>query len=109
MPGPSVHVPVILCAAGFGYLLCWPHPLLRPLLLIWLVAGVYLGRDFAVLCHYAIPLALLPWIALFVLSAKAHALAQFGVSHRFIAALISTAMGILVMSFAYLFTRNLHR
>jgi hypothetical protein len=58
MPGPSAHVPAIFYSAALGCLLCWPHLILRPFMLIWFAAGIYLGRDFAILCHYMLPLPL---------------------------------------------------
>ena len=52
-PGIAVHLPVIGAFLLFGLLLLGNIPHLLPLLLIYLVLGVYLGRDLAILCHYA--------------------------------------------------------
>lgn len=101
MPGPSVHVPVILCAAVLGFLLCGPHHPLRPLIFVWVLAGVYLGRDFAICCHYALPLALVAWVAMLVLPAKADAIARFGAAHMLAAALLSVAVGTLQVAVAW--------
>ena len=106
MPGPSVHLPVILCAGIVGYLLCWPHPVLRLLLLVWIVAGVYLGRDFAIICHYALPLALVAWIALFLLAAKGRAIARFGDFHPLISVLLSVGVTALQVIVANLLMRK---
>ena len=70
MPGPAVHFPVwaMFILAGAG--LCYPDKRLWPLMLIWVVAGLYLGRDLAIYCHYNILPALLVWaitIALIIL------------------------------------------
>jgi hypothetical protein len=45
MPGLAVHGPLIFSSALVGFLLCWPHPMLRPFLIVWVFAGFYLGRD----------------------------------------------------------------
>jgi hypothetical protein len=45
MPGVAVHGPLIFASVFVGFFLCWPHPMLRPLLTIWVLGGIYLGRD----------------------------------------------------------------
>jgi hypothetical protein len=52
MPGLLVHVPVILIFGSLGVWLCGGDPWLYPLFLVYAVAGVYLGRDLAILAHY---------------------------------------------------------
>lgn len=106
MPGPSVHVPLILCAVVLGWLLCGPHPVLWPLMIFWLLAGIYLGRDFAIFCHYALPLALVAWVPMLLLASKAPAVARFGASHVVISALLSLSIGALQLAIAYWFTRK---
>ncbi len=61
MPGAAVHLPVIIMALVTGMMLCLPNPALKALLAVWIIAGLYLGRDFAILCHYAPVLTLLTW------------------------------------------------
>jgi len=51
-PGMFVHLPVIGAFLLFGLLLLGNVPHLLPLLPLYLVFGVYLGRDLAILCHY---------------------------------------------------------
>lgn len=104
MPGVSVHMPVILCMAITGYLMCWPHPILRPLLLVWVIAGVYLGRDFAIVCHYALPLALVAWAFAVILVNESQALARFGRSHVLVPALLSLGIAILQIAVAWRLT-----
>jgi len=52
MPGLLVHVPVMLIFGSLGVWLCASNPWLYPLFLVYAVAGVYLGRDLAILAHY---------------------------------------------------------
>ncbi len=52
MPGVAVHGPVILLFAWLGAWLCLGDPWLYALFLIYLVAGIYVGRDLAILAHY---------------------------------------------------------
>jgi hypothetical protein len=94
-PGMMVHLPLVLGSVFAGFLLCWQHPLLRPLLAVWLLAGLYLGRDFAIFCHYAPFLVLGVWAGFAVLVAKSRAIATFGASHALMAGAISLALGVL--------------
>jgi len=52
-PGLLVHLPVIGAFLVLGLLLLGHAPHLLPLLPLYLVLGVYLGRDLSILCHYA--------------------------------------------------------
>jgi hypothetical protein len=52
-PGMLVHLPIIGVFLLFGLLLLGNVPHLLPLLPLYLVLGIYLGRDLAILCHYA--------------------------------------------------------
>jgi hypothetical protein len=108
MPGPAVHVPAIFYTAVFGYLLCWPHSVLRPLLFIWVVAGIYLGRDFAILCHYMLPLPLVALVPALLLAGRAQAIARFGATHVVIPVVMSVGIALLQIAVAYLFTRSEH-
>ena len=76
-PGPVAHVAFLVAMVVTGFLLCGPGPLL----VVWAVAGIYLGRDFAILCHYAPLLFVLILGALFVVFMAAKPLAVFGRQH----------------------------
>ena len=76
-PGPVAHFVFFLASMFLGLLLCGPSPLL----LVWAVAGIYLGRDFAILCHYAPLLFVLILGALFVVFMAARPLAVFARQH----------------------------
>jgi len=68
-PGLIVHVPVALCFLVLGASLTLWDPYLWPLLVIYLLTGIYLGRDLALHAHHnpLITLALLGgFIALMV-------------------------------------------
>lgn len=52
MPGIGVHGPVILLFIWLGAWLCLGEPWLYALLAVYVIAGVYLGRDLAILAHY---------------------------------------------------------
>lgn len=51
-PGLIVHLPIALLFLVLGASLTLSEPYLWPLLLLYLVAGIYLGRDLAILAHY---------------------------------------------------------
>jgi hypothetical protein len=73
MPGPAVHFPAWGMFILAGLALVYPYKWLWPLMLIWAAAGLYLGRDLAVSCHYNILPALPVWaatVALFVMGPK---------------------------------------
>jgi hypothetical protein len=106
MPGVAVHGPLIFTSALVGFFLCWPHPMLRPLLIFWVLAGLYLGRDIAVLCHYNPLLTLLSWAACAVVWFKAASIARFGASHAVIPAIISAAIGAVLFLIAFAMTRK---
>lgn len=52
MPGLVVHLPVLLIFLSLGFWLCSWGLVLMPLLLVYAVIGLYLGRDLAILAHY---------------------------------------------------------
>ncbi|HTC94841.1 MAG TPA: hypothetical protein VK699_15475 [Terriglobales bacterium] len=106
-PGMMAHLPLLLASVFTGFLLCWPHPVLRLLLVVWILAGLYLGRDFAILCHYAPFLVLVVWAAAAILVAKAPAISKFGASHTVIPAVIS--FGVAVVFIAHVYRSNKER
>lgn len=52
MPGMAVHVPVIVFFIWLGCWLTLGDVWLSPFLLLFLVIGVFIGRDVAILAHY---------------------------------------------------------
>jgi hypothetical protein len=106
MPGMAVHGPLILASALLGFLLCWPHAVLRPLMIVWVLAGLYLGRDIAVLCHYNGLLTLLSWGASALVFIKPAPIAKFGASHVVVPALLSAALGTVLFLVAFAMTRE---
>ena len=106
MPGAAVHGPLILAASLLGFLLCWPHPMLRPLVAAWVLAGVYLGCDLAVRCHYYPLLTMLCWAASAIVLIRPAPIARFGASHRVISAVLSGAVGAVLLRVAFVMTRE---
>ena len=106
MPGVAVHGPLIVCCLLVGVLLCWPHSVLRPLLIFWVLAGVYLGRDITVLCHYNPLLTLVCWAAFVMVILKHIPIAKFGAAHVAIPGIISAFVGALVFFVARTMTRR---
>jgi len=106
MPGIAVHGPLILASSLAGFLLCWPHTMLRPLLILWVLGGLYLGRDLTILCHYNPLLTLLSWAVSGFVLFKPGVIANFGRSHVLVPALLSAVVGIVLIAVAFAFTRE---
>lgn len=100
------HLPLLLASVFTGFLLCWPHPVLRPLLVVWVLAGLYVGRDFAIFCHYAPFLVLVVWAAAATLVAKANSISKFGASHAVIPAVITFAIAAVFIARVYSFNKE---
>ncbi len=96
-----VHLPLLAGCIFVGFLLCWPHPVLRPLLAVWVLAGLYLGRDLAIFCHYAPPLTLVALAAVMTVFVKAPSIAKFGASHVAIPAVLSIAVAAVFIAHVY--------
>ena len=109
MPGLAVHGPLILAFTFVGFFLCWPHAVLRPLTMIWVLSGLYLGRDIAVLCHYNGLLTLLCWAASALVFFKPGPIARFGASHMVTSGLISVALGTVLFLVAFAMSREAGR
>lgn len=109
MPGLAVHGPLIFGSVFVGFLLCWPHPMLRPFLIVWVLAGLYLGRDIAILCHYNVLLTLISWAAFGVVLFKPGPIAKFGASHSVIPAILSIVVGAMLLFVAIAATREASR
>ena len=109
MPGMAVHGPLILASALVGFFLCWPHAVLRPLTMIWVLAGLYLGRDIAVLCHYNGLLTLVSWGASALVFIKPAPIARFGAAHIVVSALLSAALGAVLFLVAFAMSREAAR
>jgi hypothetical protein len=106
MPGVAVHAPMIVSFALVGFLLCWPHPVLRPLLIVWVLAGLYLGRDVAILCHYNPLLTLVSWAAFVALLVSPARIAKFGATHVAIPVILSIVVGAVLLLVAFAMTRE---
>ena len=109
MPGMAVHAPLFFAFLLVGLFLCLPHPVLRPLLVIWILAGLYLGRDIAIYCHYAPVLTLLSWTAAGAVFIKPAPIARFGASHFVAPAMLSGFVGALLVFVAVYRTREMRR
>ena len=106
MPGVAVHGPLIFASVFVGFFLCWPHPMLRPLLTIWVLGGLYLGRDITILCHYNPLLTLIAWGVSAVVLFRPSPIARFGASHIVIPAVLSVAVGTILFLVAFVMTRK---
>jgi hypothetical protein len=105
----AVHGPLMLAAAFAGFMLCWPHPALRPFLIVWVLAGIYLGRDIAILCHYNPLLTLISWATFGWLLFKPGPIARFGATHVLVPAVLSAAVGVVLLLVAFVATRHVDR
>lgn len=76
-PGLAAHIPFFLALSLSGLLLCG----VKPLLLVWVLGGLYLGRDVAIVCHYALILLPAIWAAMFVVAAETKRIELFGRRH----------------------------
>jgi hypothetical protein len=106
MPGPAVHGPLIVASTLAGFFLCWPQPVLRPLLIVWLLAGIYLGRDITILCHYNPLLTLISWAAFVLVVARPARIASYGRAHLVASAIISVVVGLALGLVAFALTRK---
>jgi hypothetical protein len=74
--------------------------------MIWVLAGLYLGRDIAVLCHYYGLLTLVCWGASALVFIKPAPIARFGAAHIVIPALLSAALAAVLFLVAFAMTRK---
>jgi hypothetical protein len=51
-PGVFVHIPLFFMFLYLGLYLNWETPWLRPCVILYLLLGLYVGRDIAVYAHY---------------------------------------------------------
>ena len=51
-PGWGVQLPTMFMALYWGWRLCWWTPWLWPVILVYAIAGMCLGRDLAIAAHY---------------------------------------------------------
>ena len=69
-PGVMVHLPVWAIIVLAGYYWSWGMEVLRPLITLYIVAGLYIGRDLAIWSHYAGCLGLIAaWVPICLLIA----------------------------------------
>ena len=106
MPGIAVHGPLIFAFSFAGFVLCWPHPILRAFLIVWVLAGLYLGRDIAILCHYNPLITLISWGAFAAVLFKTAAIAKFGAAHILLPAALSVGLGLTLLLVAFVMTRE---
>lgn len=90
-PGPLAHIPFFLALSLIGLVLVGP----KPLLLLWMLVGLYLGRDVAIVCHYAPVLLVAIWAAIFVLLAETRHVELFAQRHP-AAGIVLTFVALLV-------------
>jgi hypothetical protein len=95
-PGLLAHVPLLLAFAMTGVFLHAPG--ISPFSLIWLIAGIYLGRDFAILCHYIPGAFLACWFLFAVVASKAVAIRDYGVAHHAVAVAATATVALLVIA-----------
>jgi hypothetical protein len=101
-PGPAAHLPLFFIFALTGFLLCGPGALL----VVWLVAGLYIGRDIAVLSHYAPVLLLVIWAMMLGLSSAARVVAGFGRQHPAAGLLLTAVVLVVQIGVAWRMTRR---
>lgn len=101
MPGVTVHIPLLLAFSFTGLILCGPHPFLRALLIFWVAAGLYFGRDIAIYCHYAPLLTLIVWGGCLLLLVKIQTIAKFGATHIAVPSLLSLAVALALFFVAW--------
>lgn len=63
-PGLMVHLPILIGFLLLGWSFCRASHYLWPLMLIYFVAGLYIGRDWAIGAHYNPLITLLVWGAM---------------------------------------------
>jgi hypothetical protein len=66
-PGMLVHLPLFFIFLFLGLYLNMGTPWLRPFIIVYIVIGLYLGRDIAIYAHYN-PLIILVVICLIIFS-----------------------------------------
>ena len=66
-PGFAAHLPILGAFLVLGWSLCGGHRYFWPLLLIYFIAGLYLGRDWAILAHYNPLIMIGAWLALILI------------------------------------------
>ena len=74
--------------------------------MIWVLAGLYLGRDLAVLCHYAPLLTFISWGVCAAVLWKATLIARFGASHALMPVLFTAVVGTILFLVAIRMTRE---
>ena len=66
-PGLFVHIPLFFIFLYLGLYLNWGTPGLRAFMILYLILGLYVGRDIAVYAHY-MPLITLAVVAVLIFS-----------------------------------------
>lgn len=105
-PGMAAHIPFLVVLSATGVLLCGSTAALKPLVLVWIVAGLFLGRDAAIVCHYAPFFLLLIWAAMYAVIAESHRLATFGRQHPAAGVLLTALLVALQICIAWRSTKE---
>jgi hypothetical protein len=105
-PGVAAHIPFLIALTAAGVFLCGQYAALKPLLLVWIVAGLFLGRDIAILCHYAPFLLLLIWAAMYAVIAESHRLVSLGRQHPTVGVLLTALLLVIQVGIAWRSTRT---
>jgi hypothetical protein len=105
-PGAAVHLPIIIAFTAMAFLLCGPHPALQPLIALWFIAGVYFGRDIAILCHYMPLLTLICWAVTAAVIIWPKPIRNFGAAHPLFSLALSLGVLAFLLYTAFLFARN---
>ncbi|MBI5394974.1 MAG: hypothetical protein HZA91_06710 [Verrucomicrobia bacterium] len=109
-PGAAVHGPILLGNLFLAAILCLPYPALWPFILVYLAAGLYGGRDVAVLCHYAPVLTLVVWALFFVLLVYGPRLFQALQTRPMLHLIVSVSASLIVLAvFAFHVWRTIRR
>jgi len=64
-PGLAAHLPILGAFLVLGWSLCGGHGYFWPLLVIYFIAGLYLGRDWAIQAHYNAFILVGAWLGFF--------------------------------------------
>ena len=106
-PGLVVHLPAWAAMTLLGLTLLLPHGPLGWAALVWVVAGLYLGRDVAIYCHYLPLLTLVVWAGCVVTLTKGDALFKWGARHSpTVGVVLTLALAALLAANAVRFARD---
>jgi hypothetical protein len=102
----AVHGPLFFGFTLAGFLLCWPQPMMRLFVPVWALAGLYLGRDVAIFCHYAPVLTLICWAVSGSVIFTRTTITKLIVQHPKFAPALTAAVGTILFGIANARTRG---